>query len=116
MRGKELPQEFTNAFSRKSKEIIRKRDGGKSVLSGSDKHIEMSHIDHSKKKPNYDDPSNGRCLTTLEHYYDHYNRHGYNGLTKAQNIWALKQIWNRLTEEEKRGVPNPNTLKKKNFL
>lgn len=95
------------AFSSTSRRKILKRDGYKSVLSGETDNLEASHLDHSRDNPNYDHPSNGRTLTTKEHYLDHYNRHGRNGLTKKQNIWALNKIWSRLTEEEKIGLPDP---------
>lgn len=93
-------------FSRKIRDIIFNRDEGKSVLSGETDGLEAAHIDHTRG-PNYDDPGNGRMLTTKEHYEDHFNRHGRNGLNESQNKWALKMIWNRLTEDEKKEVKPP---------
>jgi len=97
------------AFSRKSKEEIWKRDGGVSALSGQNGRLEASHISHAKDE-RYDDPSNGRLLTTREHYIDHYNRHGRNGLTMAGNKWALRKIWERLTGQDKNGLPPPESI------
>lgn len=98
-----------SAFSWGTRAIIRNRDGRKSVISGEEESLECSHINHDKRRAEYDDESNGRMLTTREHYLDHFRRHGYSnlGLTKRQNEWALRQIWERLSDEEKVGLPPP---------
>ena len=84
------------AFSWKSKQIIVQRDGGRSVISGETEDLEAAHIDHDKSKEHYDDPKNGRLLTTEEHLRDHINRAGRNGLTKAANDWAIRMLKQRL--------------------
>ena len=83
------------AFSFKVRREIRDRDGNKSVWSGATEHLEVAHISHDKKKSNYNDPSNGRTLTTLEHLVDHLNRDGRNGLTGEQNSWAIMRLLER---------------------
>ena len=105
------PVIFGMAFSWSTILAIKKRDGHKSAKSGKTGPLEAAHINHDKRIPKYDDPTNGRLLTTVEHYQDHYYRHGRNGLTKRQNIWSLEQIWQRLTDEEKESLKHPDTLK-----
>lgn len=83
------------AFSWKSREIIKKRDGT-CVICGSTEHLEAAHINHDKTKPIYDDPSNGRLLCTEDHLKDHINRHGRNGLPKRTNERAIELIKQRL--------------------
>jgi len=89
----------TGAFSWKSKQIIKQRDGNKSVLSGETEDLEAAHINHARNE-RYDDPSNGRLLTTEEHLRDHINRAGRNGLTKAQNNWAIAMLKKKLGIED----------------
>lgn len=87
----------TYAFSRESRRAIIRRDG-KCVANGEDHEggLEAAHIDHSKDKPYYDDPQNGRALCTKHHLEDHIRRHGRNGLGKNQNKWAINAIRGRL--------------------
>lgn len=85
----------TGAFSWKSREIIKKRDQV-CKMCGSTEHLEAAHISHDKRKPNYDDPSNGRLLCTEDHLKDHILRHGRNGLTKVANEKAIELIKQRL--------------------
>jgi hypothetical protein len=93
------------AFSRSIRKQIHARDEV-DVWDGTVE-TECAHITHDKSDPMYNDPSNGRLLSKRNHYLDHYNREGRNGLTKAGNDWALVAIWNRLTEEEREGLPSP---------
>jgi len=83
------------AFSKKTRKIIRERDHNQSVWSGKTENLECAHVTHDKSDPRYDDPSNGRLLTTAEHMWDHINREGRNGLTKEANDWAIIMIWKR---------------------
>ena len=103
---------FGMAFSYFVKQQIRERDGWKSVISGRTDNLEAAHINHDKSSKQYDDSRNGRLLTTDEHYQDHYNRHGKKGLglTKKQNKWALQKIWKRLSAEERKKLPPPDSL------
>lgn len=94
------------AFTRPIRREIHTRDEV-DVWDGATERLECAHITHDKSDPRYNDTSNGRLLTIRNHYLDHYNREGRNGLTKAGNDWALRAIWNRLTEDEKRGLPLP---------
>jgi hypothetical protein len=84
------------AFSWKSKQIIHQRDNNQSVLSGETEDLECAHLDHSRENPLYDDPSNGRLLTTEEHLHDHINRSGRNGLSQTHNNWAIARLKERL--------------------
>lgn len=80
------------AFSKKTKDEIYRRDGGKSALSGLGGKLHAAHISHRRDK-NYDKPSNGRLLTIGEHFWDHINRQGRNGLSKEVNDWAIWRLW-----------------------
>lgn len=85
------------AFSWKSRQIIRQRDGNQCVDCGSTGEVECAHFNHDKTKPNYDDPSNGRVLCVEDHLKDHINRHGSNGLSTRANEWAINMIKTRLS-------------------
>lgn len=98
-----------SAFSRETREKIWERDKGRSAESGMAGDLECAHYDHSRGS-HYDDPENGRLLTTREHYLDHYYRHGHNGLTKSQNRWSLDKIWERLSDSEREGLPTPDSV------
>lgn len=93
---------LNSAFSWKSKQIIKQRDGNKSAVSGKTGLLHAAHIDHDKSKTKYDDPSNGRLLTVEEHLNDHINRAGRNGLSESANNWAITQLMRLLgsTSEE----------------
>jgi len=99
------------AFSQASRKKILERDGYRSVWSGDTERLHVAHSNHTKDST-YDDPSRGRTLTVLEHYVDHYNRHGSSelGLTMAQNIYGLRKLYGMLTDEEKRAVLPPESL------
>ncbi len=101
---------FAMAFTRAVRKIISNRDGDKSVWSGETEHLEAAHIQHNRDHPRYNDASNGRMLTRREHYVDHYNRHGRNGLNTGQNKWSLNMIWSRLSDDEKQGLKPPDSL------
>lgn len=94
------------AFSYGSRRRIVERDGV-DVWDGSTESLEAAHINHDKQNPRYDDPSNGRLLTTRNHYIDHFNRAGKNGLTRAGNNYALRMIWERLSDSEREGLTPP---------
>ena len=83
------------AFSRKSRQAILRRDGGRCVICGARDHLEAAHINHNKKNPNYDNPSNGRTLCTKGHLKDHIRREGRNGLSKKANRWAIRKLRER---------------------
>jgi hypothetical protein len=80
------------AFSKKSRQIIYERDGGKCVICGGVEWLECCHIDHSKKNPRYDDPSNGDLRCVPDHLMDHINREGRNGLPVHQNRFGIKMM------------------------
>lgn len=94
------------AFGRPIRRQILERDKA-DVWDGSTDRLEAAHITHDRSDPRYNDASNGRMLSTKNHYLDHYNRAGRNGLSIQANDWALRFIWARLTEEEKVGLPPP---------
>ncbi len=102
-----------SAFSRKSRRIIWERDGGVCQESGVDsKHqnLHAAHWNHSRDYPGYNDPENGRLLTTYEHYKDHYYRDLESiGLSENQNRWALNSLWGQLMPWEKKKLPHPET-------
>jgi len=77
-------------------DVIRKKIRGRDkvdVLDGSIERLEVAHINHNKLDLRYDHESNGRLLTAPNHYMDHVNRRGRNGLTLDQNKWAMERIW-----------------------
>lgn len=104
-----LSQAFLIAFSRQSRETIWRRDRGMSQHSGETEGLECAHYDHTRDE-SYDNPKNGRLLTRREHYMEHYMNHGRNGLSLRGNMGGCMLIWNRLTIEERRGLPLPHTL------
>lgn len=104
---------FGMAFSPQIREMILRRDGYRSVESGRSHHLEAAHVDHSRKNVDYDTVENGKTLTRVEHYKDHFNRAGQNGLNSHQNNWALRSIWERLSihdreELAQEGYPDPD--------
>jgi len=65
---------------------------------------ECSHINHDRNSPEYQAPDNGEYLNRPQHW----SRHRLaelgeiaNGLTREQNKWARKKIWERMTDDEK---------------
>ena len=94
------------AFSRNSRKIIHKRDEEKSALSGEEGKLVCAHIDHDKKKRHYNNPNNGRLLTIKEHYLDHYNRHGKNGLSKDDNLATAKGLYFSLSKSQRQELPD----------
>jgi len=94
------------AFSRNSRKAIHKRDKEKSALSGEEGKLVCGHIDHDKNNPHYNNPNNGRLLTIREHYLDHYNRHGKNGLSKDDNRDTAKGLWFMLPKSKRLGLPS----------
>lgn len=96
----------SGAFSDRTRRLIHQRDHDRSVLSGKTEHLECAHLNHNKGYSKYNDPSNGRLLEISEHYLDHLNRAGRNGLTESQNNWALGAIWGRMNEEERDMIRN----------
>ena len=83
------------AFSRKVRKEIYERDVTCRVCGGVG-HLESAHISHDKTKDNYNDPSNGRLLCLPDHLADHINREGRNGLSIANNRWAIATMINKL--------------------
>lgn len=95
------------AFTSQVRRAIKSRDNGKDVWDGSIEKLEAAHINHDKRSEIYNSVENGRLLSTRNHYLDHYNRAGRNGLPIRGNDAALRLIWQRLTEQEKEGLPPP---------
>lgn len=101
------------AFSRPVRKIVHERDRV-DVWDGSEEHLEVAHISHAKTEI-YNSETNGRLLSSKNHYIDHFNRHGNEtlGLTEEANKWSLSMIWKRLTEAEKETLPPPEEVGKK---
>lgn len=95
------------AFSKKVRDEIFRRDGGADVWNGIKDRLHAAHINHSKLFEFYNHASNGRMLTIRNHFIDHWNRHGRNGLTLDQNLWALKTLWKYMTSKEREGLRPP---------
>lgn len=95
----------SNAFSRAVRQQIWERAGGVCERTGrSDWPRECSHFNHDRGYAGYNDKDNGILLLRLEHYIEHVNTHGYNGLDEDGNQWALEKIWDRMTEVERSEV------------
>lgn len=93
------------AFTRSVRRQIWSRDGGVSALSGrSDQKRECAHWDHDRSNPYYNHKDNGRLLLVSEHYMDHVDREGENGLSLDGNQFALEKIWDRMTNEAQEEV------------
>lgn len=84
------------AFSLKSRNAIRDRDGHKCIICGSTEHLEAAHLNHDKRSPDYDNPANGALLCSSDHLLDHIEREGENGLTVPQNQWSIREIRKRV--------------------
>ena len=95
------------AFTSQIRRLIKGRDHRQDVWDGSTENLEAAHITHDRRDPRYNDASNGRMLSRRNHYIDHLNRAGNNGLPIKGNNAALRLIWQRLTEEERVGLPSP---------
>lgn len=95
------------AFSSGIRKQILNRDRGADVWTGEREKLEAAHITHDRSDPFYNDVANGRMLTARNHYIDHVNRVGRNGLSLAANNAALRLIWLRLSDEEKVGLMPP---------
>lgn len=96
------------AFSSGVRKRIFQRDRA-DVWTGETQKLEAAHITHDRSSTIYNSETNGRMLTTRNHYLDHVNRVGRNGLSLAGNNAALRLIWERLSEEERAGLPPPPT-------
>lgn len=101
-----VAQALLGSFSFDTREKIRSRDKA-CVETGGTRHLECAHWNHDKRYEKYDDESNGRLLTAREHYLDHFYRRD-NGLSNKDNEFAVQTIWERLTKNERRGLPHPN--------
>lgn len=100
------------AFSLGVRKAIKSRDRYRSVWSGKRDNLECAHINHDKSRPEYDTEGNGRTLDRKEHYIDHFNRHGTEGLglSNEGNVSALWAIWQRLTQSDREDLPNPREV------
>lgn len=94
------------AFSKNVRRSILHRDQA-DVWDGTTDGLEAAHINHNRKDPNYNTTTNGRMLKTRNHYIDHWNTVGRNGLSLAANNAALRLIWARLSDEERQGLTPP---------
>ena len=95
------------AFSSGIRKQIFNRDMGRDAWDGSTENLEAAHIAHDRSDPRYNHPSNGRLLCRRNHYIDHWNTAGTNGLSIAGNNAALRLIWARLSEQEREGLTPP---------
>lgn len=98
------------AFSKHIRRAIKKRDGYRSAESGVKGCLQCAHINHDKKSPDYNRLSNGRLLTVREHYLDHFNNHGTNGLNKEDNFATVKGLWFMLPKSKRKGLPRWDEL------
>lgn len=89
---------FSWAFSSKTRQAIGKRDHWECQDEDCDKAfrngdmVHASHLNHDKKRPEYDDVSNGLIECVDHHKERHKEAQGHAqdiGLTEAQNDWAI---------------------------
>lgn len=95
------------AFSKKVRDEIFRRDGGADVWNGVKERLDAAHINHDKLYELYNHASNGRMLTIRNHFIDHMNRHGRNGLDKLNNTLAMIMLWKRMNIDERKGLKPP---------
>lgn len=90
------------AFTRKTREDVYSRSGGKSEISGVKyTQMEVMHTDHSRDS-NYDSPKRGLLVGILEHLIFHRVHKGRAkeiGLTEEQNDNAINLIFGRMRDE-----------------
>lgn len=98
---------LTTAFSHDVREQILERDGEKCTKCGSEHYLQAAHTNHDKRKSDYDNPEQGKTLCRRCHYIDHQERAGANGLTKHENDWALKIMWDSMSKREQAGLRPP---------
>lgn len=93
------------AFSRDTRARMMNRANGRSEISGVGKQdgyrLHASHYNHDKTNPDYDNIDNGRILTIEEHYIDHVQHEGKNGLSPEANTWAINKLYHSMTEQER---------------
>jgi hypothetical protein len=87
------------AFSGGVRNQILERDGHKCVVCGSTEHLEAAHKNHSRGK-NYNHPEMGRTLCSACHLDEHQMMAGLNGLSKAQNDWAIQMLEQRVSNQD----------------
>lgn len=89
---------FTLTVRNQIRDRARARGGGKLVdeLTGDYlDHGECAHIDHNKRSEDYNDPENG-VYTSIQHHLWLHQVDEINGLTPAQNKWAINAIKRRM--------------------
>lgn len=84
------------AFTRKVRQEIWKRDGGRCVECGTTQHLQCAHYDHNRDNPWYNDPDNGRLLCVKHHLEDHIDGAGSNGLLPHQNDYAIRTLQEKI--------------------
>ena len=95
------------AFSRRVRWEIKERDKV-CVDCGSDGPLHASHINHDKRRAEYNDLENGISQCVRCHYLFHYMRTLEEiGLTFDQNAWAITSLWGQLDPWDKKKLPKP---------
>lgn len=98
------PPQVDFAFRSKVRTLI-KTIAGNSPYPGYDfEENECSHFDHDKSNPDYNTPENGHLVNKPEHYVEHrMSSEGEfdNGLPPHQDSWAARQIWGRMSDDQK---------------
>jgi hypothetical protein len=91
------------AFSKKTRDIIKKRANGRSELSGiKGTLMHAMHLDHTRDE-DYDDPDNGLYVTASEHlnfHKKHIGRASKIGLTESGNKWGISMLLEALSRHK----------------
>lgn len=91
------------AFSKKTRDEIKKRAGGVSEISGTNGTLmHAMHLNHTKDET-YDSPERGLFVTILEHLNFHRQHIGDAdsiGLTEDQNNWSISMLIRNITNHE----------------
>lgn len=103
-----LYQILVGKFNYFAKKEIKERDRDTCQgcgVSGRTHQLEASHINHSKKSPDYNNSENGEMLCRPCHYNYHLSHQGRAkeiGLRESENDWAINSIWERMDFTERR--------------
>lgn len=105
-----LTQATVFAFTKQVRREISIRDGGECRCCGYDKHLEASHLNHTRNE-HYNNPDNGEMLCAGCHFDYHVSAIGDSvnclGLSEVNNLSAVKSLWKRMDQfmKDERELP-----------
>ena len=95
-------------------ESMLRKENGKLTLQRcpSTQKLEIAHRQHGDTKK-HNSLDNLQLFCVRCHFLDHLHR-SRNNISKEANNWTLYQLWQRMTPEERQGLPEPQIPKKNN--